>query len=191
MIKRTIHIFVAVLAIIMSNYTYAAVSNWHIVPDKSNLTFKAIQNNSPVKGSFKVFTGEIKLNLEQLSSSYAHIVVDMNSISTPYKMIKDTLKTPDWLDTKRFPQSTFTTSHIKKINDNVYQVDGNLTIRDKTLPVTIVCTINNYSKNNIGIEGSTHLKRTAFGVGSGEWARTDSVKDDIEVHFLVVLSPGG
>jgi polyisoprenoid-binding protein YceI len=188
MIKHISKILLAGLVIILATNAHAEVAAWHIVADKSNLTFKAIQNNAPITGSFKVFTGNIKFDPSQPSSSYAHIVVDMNSITTSYKVIEDTLKTSDWFDTKQFPQSVFTTSSIKKINDNTYQVDGNLTIRDKTLPITLACTLNNYAKTNVRIEGSTHLKRTAFGVGRGEWVKTDSIKDDVEVYFLLILT---
>ncbi len=188
MIKPISKILLAGLVMILASNTHAEVAAWHIVANKSNLTFKAIQNNAPVTGSFKLFSGEIKFDPNQPSSGYAHIIVDMNSITTSYKVIEDTLKTSDWFDTKQFPQSVFTTSHIKKINDTAYQVDGNLTIRDKTLPITLTCTLNNYAKTNARIEGSTHLKRTAFGVGRGEWAKTDSIKDDIEVYFLLILT---
>lgn len=187
MIQRILQILVAVLAIMMATHAHAEIPTWQIVANKSHLTFKAIQNGAPVTGRFKVFTGDIKFDLNQLASSHAHIIVDMNSISTSYKVLEDTLKTPDWFDTKRFPQSVFTTKNIKKINNHIYQIDGDLTIRDKTLPIILTCTLNDYSQTNARIEGSTHLKRTAFGVGSGEWAKTDAVKDDVEVNFVVTL----
>jgi polyisoprenoid-binding protein YceI len=191
MIKHTIHILnrlLAIIAIIIaSNVVHAQTTLWHIVTNKSNLTFKAIQNNAPVTGSFKTFSGDIVYDPDHLAKSHAHVTVDMNSITASYKVLEDTLKTSDWFDTKRFPQSVFTTHDIKKISNNSYQVKGDLTIRDKTLPITLICTLNDYSKTNARIDGSTHLKRTAFGVGNGEWAKTDSIKDDIEVQFSLIL----
>ena len=35
------------------------------------------------------------------------------------------------------------------------------------------------------VEGSTVIKRSAFGVGQGEWASTDQIKDDVTVNFKV------
>src|SRR5262245_57300982 len=84
--------------------TVAAVPSWQIVPDKSSLTFTGVQNDAPVSGKFKKFTGDIKFDPAQLNASSVKIVVDTNSVFTSYSDLVDALKTADWFNVKLFPQ---------------------------------------------------------------------------------------
>lgn len=163
----------------------AGATTWQIVPKDSSLTFTATQNNAPVSGQFKTFTGEINFDPAKLDSSSVNIVVDVGSVTASYKDVADTLKTPDWFDTKVFPKAVFKASQFTKTGDKNYQAAGNLTIRDKTVPVTLTFTLDEYSPTNAHAAGSTTLKRSAFGVGRGDWASTDTVKDDVQVNFIL------
>jgi polyisoprenoid-binding protein YceI len=165
----------------------AAVPTWQIVPNESSLTFTATQNGAPVTGKFKNFTGAIKFDPDQLSASSVKIVVDMNSITDPYNQLSDTLKTPDWFDSKRFPQAVFESNEFVKTGDKTYQIKGILTIRDKKLPVTPTFTLEEFTQTEARMKGSTIIKRTAFGVGQGEWADTKTVKDDVQIDFTITV----
>lgn len=163
----------------------AAVPAWTIVPAESSLTFTAIQNNAPVTGQFKHFSGEIVADPEQLNASYIKIIVDTGSVSDPYNQLSDTLKSPDWFNVKAFPQAVFTSKSFSKIKDKTYQAQGTLTIRNKTLPITLSFTLEDYSPSKARVKGSAVLKRTAFDVGQGEWADTKTIKDDVHIDFTV------
>lgn len=166
----------------------AIATAWQIVPQESSLTFTATQNNSPVSGQFKSFTGEINFDPNQLNSSSINIVVDMGSVTTSYKEVADTLKTPDWFDVKSFPKATFKASQFTKTADKTYQATGNLTIRDKSIPITLSFVLDKYTSTKAHVTGSTTLKRTAFAIGKGDWAKTDDVKDDVKVNFILSAS---
>ena len=161
---------------------------WQIVPDKSTLTFTATQNNSPVTGQFKSFSGNITFDPNQLATSQVDITVDLGSVTTSYKEVADTLVTDDFFDVKDFPKAEFKATQFKKINDKTYQANGTLTIRDKTLPVTLTFTLNQYTNVNAAVTGNASLKRTAFGVGRGEWASTDNIKDDVKINFTLTAT---
>lgn len=162
-----------------------AQSTWQILSNESSITFSATQNNSPVTGKFSNFSGEINFDPAQLSSSNIKIVVDMNSVTASYNQVADTLKTADWFNVKLFPQATFKSTSFTKTGDKTYQANGNLTIRDKTLPVTLTFTLDNYSTTKMQLKGSASLKRTDFGVGQGDWAKTDAVKDEVQLNFVI------
>lgn len=163
----------------------ATVPAWKIVPNESSLTFTATQNDAPVTGQFKNFTGEINFDPNHLSTNNVKIIVDTGSITDPYNQLSDTLKTPDWFNVKLFPQAVFQSGDFVKTADKTYQSKGTLTIRDKTLPVTLVFTQEEYTPTKAVIKGSTTVKRTAFGVGQGEWADTKAVKDDVQINFKI------
>lgn len=178
-------IFLLVLCYVPT-FVLAAIPVWQIQPDKSSITFVATQNNSPVTGKFKTFTGNIQFDPNQLSASKVNMMVDIGSVSTSYGQIADTLKTPDWFDAKLFPRAVFKASAFTKTGKNSYQAHGTLTLRDKTLPVVLIFTLEDYTKTTARAEGSATLQRTAFGIGKGDWANTEEVKDRVQVNFTIV-----
>jgi polyisoprenoid-binding protein YceI len=163
----------------------AAVPSWKIVPAESELSFTATQNDAPITGRFKTFTGEINVDPNQLSSSTIKIVVDIGSISDVYNQLADTLATPDWFNVKSFPQAIYQSKEIVNTGDKTYQVKGTLTIRDKTLPVTLMITQEEYSANKGRVKGTTTIQRLPFGVGQGEWIDTKTVKNEVKIDFTV------
>jgi len=164
----------------------AAAPAWKILPEKSTLSFIGTQNGSPVKGSFKKFTGQINFSSEQLNESKVKIIVDMSSLATSYSDLTSTLAAPEWFNIKVFPDAIFEAAQFKKIGAHDYQAEGQLTIRDKSLPVTLSFSLNETSRSEATVQGHTSIKRTLFNVGQGEWASTDEVKDDVQINFVVV-----
>jgi polyisoprenoid-binding protein YceI len=180
-------LFISVMTIFSTLAAQAAdAKQWRITPNASTLTFTATQNNAPVSGQFKTFSGDIHFDPNQLATSSVNIVIDMNAISASYDELTTTLQSSDWFDVKQFPQAVFKASNFKKTGDKTYEAVGALTLRDKTAPVMVSFSLDNYSDTQLVISGTTTLKRTVFGVGQGEWAKTGEVKDDVRVDFKLV-----
>lgn len=180
-ISRLIALFFLTFSIVAN----AAVTSWKIVQDKSEIAFTATQNGSPVSGKFKKFNGDIKFDPVDLKGSSVTIIVDMNSVTTSYADVGNTLKTPDWFDTKSFPEATFKATEFINTSKDSYLANGTLTIRDKVTPIVLTFKLDQYTKTNAHVTGSTMLKRLALGVGRGEWEKTDSIKDDVQINFTV------
>ncbi len=187
MFKRTIQLLV--LAFLLPITAYAMAPEWQIVPEESAITFTGIQNSSPLQGAFTTFTAKIFFDPDALTSSKVDLIVDMNSLAMSYAEAKSTLQSSDWFNIKLFPKAEFKAFQWKRLSDERFQAIGTLTIRDKTVPVTLNFKTENFGNNKKGITGSTLIKRTAFGVGQGDWAGTDEVKDDVTVNFKIVAVP--
>ncbi len=164
---------------------FADVPAWKIIPNESILTFTATQNGAPVTGTFTHFSGDIHFDPAQLDKSNVKIIVNVVSISSSYNELSDTLKSSEWFNTNLFPQAVFQSSGFTKTGDKTYQAKGTLTIRDKTQPIVLNFTQEEYSPTKAKMTGNTTIKRTAFGVGQGEWSDTKAVKDDVQVNFTV------
>lgn len=186
MIKKIKHILF-LFTLWLPMFTLAAPS-WQIITAKSSLTFTAIQNNAPVTGEFKSFTGDIKFDPKELNQSAVRIVVDIGSVTTSYADVANTLKTSDWFDVKSFPQAIFQANSFTKTGNNSYQANGTLTLRDKTLPITLIFVLEKYSDTEALATGTTIFKRTQFGVGKGDWANTNEIKDDVKVNFTITAT---
>jgi polyisoprenoid-binding protein YceI len=171
--------------ILLSFPLLSSAAAWKIVAD-SSLTFTAIQNGAPVTGSFKKFTGTIDFDPASLATSHIKIIVDMASVSDSYNQLSDTLKTSDWFNSKVFPQAVFESTSIAKTGDKDYEAKGTLTIRGKSLPVVLTFNQEEYTATKAVMSGSTTLKRTAFGIGEGQWSDTKAVQDNVIVKFKIV-----
>lgn len=165
----------------------SALPEWEIVPADSTLTFTATQNNAPVSGQFKKFTGKIFFDPNNYKDSSTYIIIDMNSLSASYADLTTTLVSADWFDVALFPKAEFRAVQFNKTGEKTYQANGTLTIRNKSVPVTLTFTAE-ISKNKALVEGSTRLKRSNFGVGQGEWSSTNEIKDEVTVNFKVVAT---
>lgn len=177
-----------ILLVLLTAMSHAAVAEWQIVPNESSITFTGIQNGAPASGSFKKFTGEIHLDPNQLSESKVRIEIDMNSVATSYSTFTSTLLTSDWFDVKKFPKAIFEATHFTKTANNTYQVSGTLTIRDKTLPITLTMDTESLSNTKGRVKGKVTIKRLDYNVGQGEWADTSLVKNEVEVNFSITAT---
>jgi polyisoprenoid-binding protein YceI len=166
----------------------AQASTWEIVPDKSNLKFTATQNGAPVTGKFTTFSGEIQFDKTNLATSHVKILVDTSSVTTGFADIAETLKTSEWFDVKLFPQAIFEAKTFTETATDSYEAKGTLTIRDKSLPVTLSFQGKETSDTTAQVNGKTLLKRTQFDIGQGEWASTGEIKDDVQVEFELMAT---
>lgn len=175
----------AYLSFALSSALNATPPQWELIPAESQLNFTATQNNAPVSGEFKRFTADLKVDVNDLKNSSIDIVIDINSLNASYGEVKTTLLTADWFNVKIFPKAEFKSAEFTKTGENAYSAKGNLTIRDKTVPVILNFTSSFPNENKGIVEGSTVIKRSAFGVGQGQWTSTEEIKDDVTVKFKV------
>lgn len=176
---------IAALIIALPSFAFADVTAWQIVPELSNITFTASQNNAPVTGEFTKFEGNINFDPDQLNKSNVHMIVDVASVATSDPDIANTLKTADWFNAKVFPQAIFDATNFSKTGNNTYQANGTLTIRDKSLPIKLIFMLDQYTATNAVAKGMVILKRNDFGIGQGDWTNTDVVKNEVQVNFKI------
>lgn len=122
--------------LIIWSFTFYALSTfgqntWYIDNANSNVTFSVQwRKNSFRTGEFKIFSGEIVL---QEGNTYKDAKVDFKLDATSISLITNSLsslmQSPEYLNTKDFPEITYKSTSIKKKHGNNYQVTGILTIK--------------------------------------------------------------
>ena len=177
--------WLSLLALMVATPCLAGVPSYTVDPAKSRLVFFINQNGTEVKGSFKTFTADIVFDPNQLSLSSIKFEVDTQSITSTNSDVEASAKLPDWFSTEVFPKATFTSKTIvRKDNDN-YIAQGELTIRDKTVPIALNFFINHIDDKGAVAKGNIMLKRNDFGIGQGEWAKENIIKNDVRVEFVI------
>ncbi len=173
------------LLALTTSVTLAAVPQWQIIPNESNVTFTGTQNGAPATGNFKKLTGTIVIDPNQLNASHVRIVIDMTSLYMSYSTLVTTLQSADWFNVKQYPEAIFEATHFTKTGSNTYQAEGTLTIKGKTLPITIHFTATSLSNTKGRATGDVTINRLDYGVGQGQWADISLVKNEVQVHFVI------
>ena len=123
------------------------------------------------------------------------MTVDVDSLETdfpdPLKLdFNAELRGEGWLDSAKYPQMTFTSRRVVSTGKSALRIDGELTLRGVTKPMTLNATYNGgYAGHpmdpqaRIGFSARGRIKRSAFGVSAGIPApgTTMGVGDDVEV----------
>jgi len=119
---------------------------------------------------FNQTTGTVVLD-KAARSATVDIVIDMKSVDTGYATFNEHIQAEDFLDTARYPTATFKSTKVTFEGDRPVSIDGNLTIKGITKPVTL--KVNNFinmthpmlNKDAIGADASTVIKRSDFNAG--------------------------
>lgn len=168
-------------------------SNWQILLDESQLDFTATQKDAATTGSFELYQlTSLTFNKEQPEQAAVNVEVDIASLSLGNTLIEQTLLTKGWFNVKEHPKATFTAKSFKPEGADRYQMNGELTINGITKPLLVTLTITEQpgeeGSRRLKAEGSATISRTAYGIGDGEWASTDTLKDEVSLKISITAT---
>jgi len=148
------------------------------------ITISGKQMGAPVEGEFKKFTAQIQIDPANPAGGKATVDVDVVSIDIGLEDFNQELRSKTWFDAKNHPKATFVSSSIKPAGTGKLEASGKLTIKGKTLEVTVPLTVNTEGNARV-FEGTLPIRRTAFSVGEGEWKDTSIVADEVVIRFRI------
>jgi len=150
------------------------ITKWELDPENSSVSFvckHAMHTN--VRGMFQRPSGTVLLDEATPTNSRVNATIDVTSITTGVDERDTHLKSPDFFDATRYPVITFVSTGLTRSSDTSYSVTGNLTMHGATRPVTLAVTASppfqHFGTIRRGIEATTSVKRTDFGVGVAAW----------------------
>lgn len=158
---------------------------WKLSPQKSKVEFTAFQNSSTVTGSFKRFTGNINFDPTNLTKSSVKIEVDTTSIDTSFPEASQIAQNAAWLATSAFPKATFASDRFIAIGSKEFQVEGQLTIKGKTLATKFYFILDSYSNDSLSATGSFTIKRSDFGISDKDPKKASDVQNGVDIKFTI------
>ena len=145
-----------------------------------------------VRGAFTDFEGSAHLDAAQPSSSSVSLRIRTASIDTGHADRDAHLRSPDFLDVETYPEIVFVSTSVEQIDDEVYQVSGDLSIRDVTRPVAVDFSLTGSAQDpfgnvRVGFEGALAIKRSEWGLTWNTPLDTGGVlvSDRIQIEFDV------
>ena len=118
------------------------------------------------------------------------ITIDAKSVDTGYALFNEHIQGEDYFDTAKYPTITYKSTGVKFDGDKPVAVDGLLTIKGVSKPVTLTVTSFQamphpmLKKDAIGANATARIKRSDFNAGKDAPHVSDEVLLSIAVEAL-------
>ncbi|MDR6839914.1 YceI family protein [Pseudoxanthomonas sacheonensis] len=153
----------------------------------SSLVFASKYDGEVFTGKFASFTTTLSFDPAKLATSKLEVVIPLAGTSTGNGDRDSTLSGADFFNVAKFAQARYTATKFRSLGGNQYAADGNLSLRGVSKPVTLTFTWTPGAQPVLS--GKATVKRLDFGVGTGDWADTKTIPNEVAVSTKVVFKP--
>ena len=177
--------------------TLIPTGTWNIDASHSSIEFRVKHLGiATVKGQFRDFSGALIVGDAPEATSVTG-TVDAASVDTREADRDAHLRSPDFFDAEHHPQVTFTSTAFRPIDDETFEIDGDLTIRGVTKPVRLAGEVQGgevdpWGNQRVGLELTGQISRGDYGMtfnqvlGSGNLLVGDKVKLELNLSTVKV-----
>ena len=145
-------------------------TKWSIDPMHSEVQFKVKHLViSTVTGSFRSFEGSMESANEDFEDANISFSLNVDSIDTNQEMRDGHIKGAEFFDAEQFPTINFKSTSFKKAGGDDYKLNGDITIKGVTKPVTLDVAYGGtaadfYGNTKAGFEITGKINRKDFGL---------------------------
>jgi polyisoprenoid-binding protein YceI len=171
------------------------MNTWTLDPAHSQIEF-AVKHMmvTTVRGQFRKFSVDVDFDEENPERSSVSAHIDASSIETGMEARDAHLRSAEFFDSEAFPELSFRSTNVAASGDG-YRIDGDLTIKGVTRPVTLEAEIGGVVPNLQGgrraaFSATTKISRKAWGLTwnvaleSGGFLVGDDIKISMDVAVL-------
>ncbi|MDO6747859.1 YceI family protein [Gilvimarinus sp. 1_MG-2023] len=120
-------------------------------------------------GRFNDFSGDFTYDAEDVAASKISVTIDTTSIDSNHAERDKHLRSNDFLAVEEFPEATFVSTKVVDIDDEEFDLVGDLTLRGVTKEITIEVEKVGEGKDpwggyRVGFEGETEIRLQDFGI---------------------------
>jgi polyisoprenoid-binding protein YceI len=177
------------------------MSEWKFDLAHTSVTF-AVRHMmvTTVRGQFQQVSGVLHFDPKNMAASSVEATIAATSVTTGAADRDNHLRSADFFDVATYPEITFKSTRVELTGGDAAKVTGNLTIKDKTLPVTFnaeyLGQINSpFGDTRVGFTASLKINREDFGLTWNRALETGGVlvgKDitiGLDVEAVMVVEP--
>ncbi len=168
-------------------------TTWNFDPAHSEITFKVRHMMfSKVSGTFEQWEGDFEFDPDDPASASTQVDIDAASIDTGNDDRDDHLRSADFFDVEGHPRLRFESTGVEKTGDETFTLNGELTIRDATNPVSLDVEYHGkatdpWGNQRVGFTATTKLNRKDWGLTWNQALEAGGVLvgDTVEVELNV------
>ena len=180
------------LVLALAGNAQAAPQSWTIDPNHSQVGFSVRHFFSKVPGNFTKFSGTIVYDAAKPTASSVKAEIDAASIDTRNEKRDGHLRSEDFFFVEKYPTLRFESTKVTQAADGKLSIEGNLTMRGVTKPVTLDASFlgagpSMNGEQRSGFEATAKLNRKDFGI---VWNKTldqggTMLGDDVDIRISV------
>ena len=163
---------------------------WKLDPAHSEVAFSVRHLAiSKVKGTFDAFDVTV-IAPENPSDATIEATIEIASVNTKQAQRDQHLRTSDFFAADEHPQMKFVSTAFHPETDGTFVLDGDLTLRGVTKPVSLKgdfggITTDPYGSTKAGVEAKTKINRNDFGVSFNAALEAGGMMlgDDVTITF--------
>ena len=135
---------------------------------------------------FDKTSGKIVIDSKAKTGS-VNVAIDTTSVDTGYPLFNEHIQGADFLDTAKYPTATFSSTKVNFDGAKVSSVDGTLTLKGISKPLTLTVTAFKcmphpmLKKDACGADATAVVKRTDFNMGK----YAPNVSDEVTLSISV------
>lgn len=173
-----------------------ASTTWNLDAAHSEVTFRVKHLViATVSGKFSKFSSAVTTEGDDFTTANIRFDVETGSIDTGVEARDNHLRSDDFFNSEAFPNLTFVATAIRQVDGSEHEIDGHLTIRDVTQPITLKADFGGIAKDpygqvKAGFEVEGKIKRKEFGLSwnamteAGGAVVSDEVKFQANVQYV-------
>lgn len=169
----------------------AAPAIWKVDPSHASVEF-AVRHLmiATVKGRFDSVRAALNGAPDDPLSASAEAVIDVSSIDTGNPDRDTHLRSPDFFDVENYPTMRYASRSVRRLDDDEFEVEGDLTIRDVTRPVTLRARFEGlitdpWGNERVGLGAEGKIKRSDFGLKWNQALETGGVVVGEDVRLSI------
>lgn len=160
------------------------ITNWAVDKSATKIGWTTTFEGEAIAGGFNSYIAQIAFDPAALDASSVKVTIDLASVASGDNDRDTSLKSDSFFNTSAFPKAVFEARSFTKKDATHFIAHGKLTLHGVTkaqdLPFTL--TIKDKVAN---MTATTTLDRTAFGVGSGDYASTDTIPAKVGINITL------
>jgi polyisoprenoid-binding protein YceI len=153
----------------------------------SEIHFTGSKVTGSHNGGFKNLTGSFTVADKALVGAGQKIVIDMDSLWADDEKLAGHLKSADFFNVEKFPQSTFELTGLKPVSEGNYEVSGNLTLNGASKNITFPASVN-VEGDKAKIHAKFDINRKDFGIVYAGKA-DDLIRDEVVIELKLEAAP--
>jgi polyisoprenoid-binding protein YceI len=147
-----------------------STQNWIIDTVHSDITFRVKHMMiTTVSGTFDRFSGTMTNKSADFTDAKITFEADTDSVNTRNDQRDAHLKSEEFFNTAKFPKIGFTSTSMKKISGNSYELHGTFNMTGRTQPLVLKAeylgkVVDPWGQTRVGFELSGSIMRSLFGM---------------------------
>jgi len=153
----------------------------------SALVFAGTYEGEAFTGRFPGFVTRFSFDPAQLATAKLDVTIPIATASTGNSDYDGEMRGSAFFNSSKFPQAHYTATRFRSLGGAQYAADGTLSLHGVSRPVTLTFTWTPGAQPVLA--GKASVKRLDFGIGTGDWADTALIPDEIAVSTRVLFAP--